>query len=71
MANEDQVTIIDGTKDTSTFPRKSSLSEIGMASRASMVLLSFSPAKLSAAMTVEANKGMIRKNGASRYTRKR
>ena len=58
-----------GTKETSIFPKRSSPSVRGVARRASMVFLSFSPAKLSDAMTLEAMTGISRKNGANMYTK--
>ncbi len=61
------VTTMDGMKETSILPRKSSLSDKGVAKRASMVFLSFSPAKLSEAITLDAIRGMIKKNGANKY----
>jgi hypothetical protein len=62
------VTIIDGIKETSIFPKNSSLSERGVARRASIVFRSFSPAKLSDAITLDAIRGMMRKKGAKKYS---
>ena len=66
MAKEITVTPIEGTKETRTFPISSSPSVIGVARRASMVSLSFSPAKLSEAITLEAIRGIMRKKGAKK-----
>ena len=66
MAKEIMVTAMDGMNETSVFPRNSSLSDIGVARRASIVFLSFSPAKLSAAITLDAMRGIMRKNGAKK-----
>ena len=59
------VTIMAGIKLTRIFPSKSSLSEIGVARRASIVLRSRSPAKLSEANTLEAIMGIMRNMGAN------
>ena len=50
------------------FPNNSSLSDMGVAKRASIVFLSFSPAKLSDAITLDAINGIIKKNGAKKYS---
>ena len=60
-------TSIEGMKDTNILPNNNSPSDIGVASNASIVFLSFSPAKLSEANTLEAIKGIIRKKGAKKY----
>ena len=59
---------MEGMKETNIFPRNNSLSDMGVARRASIVLLSFSPAKLSEAITLDAMRGIIRKNGAKKYS---
>ncbi len=60
------MTIIEGTKETSTLPTKSSPSVMGVAKSASIVLLSFSPAKLSEDITLEAIRGITRNRGAKK-----
>ena len=57
---------MEGTKETSILPRSSSPSVSGVARSPSIVFLSFSPAKLSEAITLEAITGMMRKNGAKK-----
>jgi len=60
-------TAIDGMKDAKIFPRNNSLSDSGVARSASMVFLSFSPAKLSEAITLDTMSGIIKKKEAKKY----